>query len=85
MAVVLLVSGFVIAVFVPVSGMIESFNEIAGSDGTASPESLADGISKSLLTAVWGILHIALGILLLVVRLVQRNRERNRELEKARP
>lgn len=39
-----------------VSGMVDAFNEIASSGGQASPAELADGISKALLTTMFGLI-----------------------------
>ncbi len=39
-----------------VSGMVESFNKIASSGGQASPADLAGGISKALLTTMFGLI-----------------------------
>ena len=39
-----------------VGGMVEAFNEIAASSGGASPAQLAGGISKALLTTMFGLI-----------------------------
>ena len=39
-----------------VSGMVDAFNEIASSGGQASPAELASGISKALLTTMFGLI-----------------------------
>ena len=84
LALVLLISGVILLLVFPVFGMINSFNKIAESGGNASPATLAEDISRSLLAAVWGIVHVLLGIVLLVVRFFQRKQEKRRELNETK-
>ncbi len=78
-AIVLLVSGFALIVIFPVMGMISSFNKIAETGGGGNPKSLAEGISNSLLPAVWGVVHVMIGIVLLVFRAIQSKKENDQE------
>ena len=55
-----------------VIGMIVSFNRIAQSESTSSPDDLANGISLSLLPSLVGGLLGVVGIVLVIAELISR-------------